>query len=77
MFFPLILIVIGVIFLLKNLGFISGSAWDVIWPSLLIIWGLSMIFSSRQRREQYWWSWYWPRSSRRAHSPEEKQHPQQ
>ncbi len=38
------LIVVGVIFLLKNLGIISGVAWDIIWPTALIAFGLVLIF---------------------------------
>jgi hypothetical protein len=47
LFFPLLLIAIGVIFLLSNLGIISGDAWTLIWqfwPLLLIVIGLDNIF---------------------------------
>jgi len=43
MFFGLLLILIGLIFLLKQLGILSGSVWGVIWPALLIIWGLVIL----------------------------------
>ncbi len=42
-FFPLLLIVIGIIFLLENLGILQGSAWDLIlrlWPLLLVVMGV-------------------------------------
>jgi hypothetical protein len=55
MFWAIFLIVIGVAFLLKNLGVLPGGAWDVIWPSLLIAWGLSIIFT-RSRA----WGWWCP-----------------
>ncbi len=37
------LIIIGVIFLLKNLGFISADAWDILWPILLTTLGISFV----------------------------------
>jgi hypothetical protein len=40
---PVVLIVIGVVFLMNNLGMLSQSAWDTIllcWPLLLIVIGL-------------------------------------
>jgi hypothetical protein len=44
---PLVLIGAGVIFLLSNLGVLSGNIWDLIfryWPILLIIGGLDGIY---------------------------------
>lgn len=41
--FPIFLIVLGVIFLLNNLGLLADNAWDLLlrlWPVLLIAWGL-------------------------------------
>lgn len=43
LFFPLLLITIGILFLLTNTGVISGSIWDILlryWPVLLIMMGL-------------------------------------
>jgi len=37
------LIIIGAIFLFKNLGFISAGVWDILWPILLIIIGISFV----------------------------------
>ncbi len=42
MFCPVFLIVFGLLLLLQNLGYISG-VWHFIWPSLLILWGVSII----------------------------------
>lgn len=53
---PIVLIVIGVVFLLKNLGygfplFETFAKW---WPALLIVWGLVKIFEYAQaKREGY------------------------
>ena len=47
---PLILIALGVIFLLNNLGILSWSVWDVIWrlwPVLLIAIGLDILVGRR------------------------------
>jgi hypothetical protein len=44
MFIGIIIVVVGLAFLLQSLGFISGSAWGVIWPCLLIVFGLGMIY---------------------------------
>lgn len=42
-FFPILLIALGVIFLLKNVGVVTGDIWDTLlnlWPLLLIALGL-------------------------------------
>ncbi len=53
MFFSLALIIIGLIFLLKNTGVISGGVWDIIWPSLIILLGFSLLL---RRRKRYFWT---------------------
>ena len=48
--FPLILIVAGVIFLLQNLGLLTGSAWDMLfslWPLLIILLGINDLIRNR------------------------------
>ena len=47
MFFGALVLVIGVVFLLKNLGYIGGSVWDIVWPSIIIIAGLAMVFRAK------------------------------
>ena len=47
MFFAISVIIIGVTFLLSNLGIISGFGWGLVWPSLLILWGISAILRPR------------------------------
>jgi hypothetical protein len=47
LFGPLLLIALGVIFLLKNIGALTGDVWGNVlnlWPVLLIVWGLDSIF---------------------------------
>jgi len=41
-FVSFVLIIIGVVFLLKNLGLIDASAWSVIWPLLIVVLGIKM-----------------------------------
>ena len=44
---PLLLIGAGIVFLLSNLGMVSGSIWDILfryWPVLLIIGGLDAVY---------------------------------
>jgi len=51
MFFPLVIIIVGVIMLLENLGVITGNIWEWVWPSLIVILGLSMLFKPSRRRQ--------------------------
>lgn len=50
MFFPLAIIIIGVILLLENLGVITGNIWEWVWPSLIVILGLSMLFKPFRKK---------------------------
>ncbi|MDO8504350.1 MAG: DUF5668 domain-containing protein [Candidatus Liptonbacteria bacterium] len=38
------LIVLGGLFLLKNMGILLTGVWSVLWPIILIAWGVSMFF---------------------------------
>jgi hypothetical protein len=47
---PILLIGLGVVFLLNNLGLLSWSVWDVVlrlWPLLLVAWGLDLMLGRR------------------------------
>ncbi len=44
--FPLTLVVIGAVLLLKELGYLHGNVLRY-WPVLLIVWGLGMIWAAR------------------------------
>ena len=57
MIFGLILIIIGVVFLLQNLGYISEGAWSIIWPVILVVIGLG-ILSKRKEEGFYWKEWF-------------------
>jgi len=49
MFLGLLVFVVGVIFLFQNLGYIGGNVWNIIWPALVIVVGLSMIMRPKLR----------------------------
>ncbi|MFC1651709.1 LiaI-LiaF-like domain-containing protein [Patescibacteria group bacterium] len=53
MFFPLVLISLGVIFLLKNLGYISTDTWDVLWPILIIAAGISFLLGKFRAKRKF------------------------
>lgn len=46
MFFGLLLIIVGVVFLLQNLGIVSGSVWNLIWPLIIMLLGISIILKT-------------------------------
>ncbi len=51
MWFGVTLIVVGVIFLLDSIGFLSHEAWDIIWPVMIIIIGIFVLFKKPTIRE--------------------------
>ncbi|MBI4216317.1 MAG: hypothetical protein HY687_02855 [Chloroflexi bacterium] len=59
MFVGSVLVVVGVIALLVNMGVLTltGSLWGYVWPSLLIIIGLS--FLTRRNRRSHWFRGPW------------------
>ena len=56
MFIGLVLIAVGVIALLVNLGVLAGSIWNYTWPAVLIIAGLLFIARPFGRRSG-WHGW--------------------
>lgn len=57
-----ILIIIGVLFFLKNAGIVAWS-WSVIWPLLLVGLGIYVAFVSR--RIAGWWNKIWEKVSKK------------
>ena len=53
MILPLFLIIIGSVFLLKNLGYISVSMWGIIWPVFFIVFGIGILL--RKGRDDFFW----------------------
>ena len=43
-------IVVGIIFLLNNFGFIHWNAWGKLWPLFVIIAGIFMLLRPRRNR---------------------------
>ena len=41
--FGLILVVLGILFILEEMGFIQGDFWGYFWPIILIIVGLNIM----------------------------------
>ena len=56
MFFGLALVVVGIIFLLEKFGIISGSIWGFVRPSLIILFGITMIFHKRRWGRGWHWN---------------------
>jgi hypothetical protein len=48
MFIGFVILALGVLFLLKNLGVIYGDLWDYLWPAAIIALGISIIFKKRR-----------------------------
>jgi hypothetical protein len=55
MFIASLFVIIGVVFLLRNLGVISGDVWGVIWPIALVAFGLYLFL------KHYYWKMFWDR----------------
>ncbi|MCK4520384.1 hypothetical protein KAT95_00765 [Candidatus Parcubacteria bacterium] len=56
MLFALIFILLGVIFLAKNLGIITTQTWGITWPCILIligVWLLIMKYEWRIRKNKF------------------------
>ena len=53
MFFGIVILILGVIFLLNNLGIITGEVWPIIWPCLIIAFGLAIV-CRRKKRDDKW-----------------------
>jgi len=53
MFFPTVLLIIGIVWLLSNLGILEGQIWDIIWPIILIGFAVSMFFKERKCRTTF------------------------
>ncbi|HYM19533.1 MAG TPA: hypothetical protein VEW28_00855 [Candidatus Kapabacteria bacterium] len=49
MFWGALLVIIGATIMLRNVFDIHLPLWDVIFPSLLILWGVSLLFKNVSR----------------------------
>jgi hypothetical protein len=48
MFLGVLLLILGILLLLREMGLIYGNFWDYVWPIALIALGASMIFKSKK-----------------------------
>ncbi len=55
MFIAFFFILLGVVFLLRNLGILSGDVWGILWPLILISIGLAMLLKI------HYWKTFWGR----------------
>ncbi|MDD5749623.1 MAG: DUF5668 domain-containing protein [Patescibacteria group bacterium] len=56
--FGLFLVIVGVFFLLKNMGIIAGDFWGYLWPLLIIFLGLSIADKSKKKKgDGGCWCW--------------------
>ncbi len=53
--FGIFLIIIGGVFLAKNVGIIDEAAWDVIWPLALVAFGLYLV--AKHHKHGSWCDW--------------------
>lgn len=62
MFISLFFIITGSVFLLKNLGIITTDVWGIIWPLVLISFGIYLFLKARRYR--LFWDRVWQRFER-------------
>lgn len=46
-FGPIIIILLGVLFLLDNLDVLAGNAWNYVWPVIIVLIGLRILIGKR------------------------------
>lgn len=49
MWFGVVLIVVGVVFLLQNLGYVTGDVWNVVWPAFIVLLGISVLLKKERK----------------------------
>ena len=57
MFIALIFIILGAVFLLKNLGLITTGSWSIVWPLILVLIGVYFLWKRyewKRWREKIW-----------------------
>lgn len=48
MFVGLVILALGVLFLLENLGVLTGDIWEYLWPVAIIALGISILVKKRK-----------------------------
>ena len=57
MFISFLFIIIGIVFLFKNLGIITNDIWEIIWPLILI--GFAVYLTLKTHRFGLFWNRIW------------------
>ncbi len=55
--FGYLVLIVGVLLLLQNLGWISGTFWGIVWPIIIIAIGLGIISKSKCCGWGRWGHW--------------------
>lgn len=50
MFWGYLLIIVGLVLLLKNLGILTTVAWEIMYPAVIILIGLAIIFKKKKHK---------------------------
>ncbi|MCL4560244.1 MAG: DUF5668 domain-containing protein [Chloroflexi bacterium] len=53
LFWGALILLVGLLFLLQNLGIVTGSIWGIIWPLVIILIGLQLLFGRVLYRNRY------------------------
>ena len=53
--FGIFLVIIGGVYLAKNTGYLTQGSWDLIWPLVLVAFGLYLI--AKRHRHGNWCDW--------------------
>ncbi len=57
MFFGIAFLIIGIGWLLQNMGYIPGEP-DIFWPVIFIAFGLSILFGRKSSSKWCCWDWH-------------------
>lgn len=52
MWVGVVLIVVGFIFLLQSLGFVTGDVWNFVWPAIIVMLGVFIIINKRKEDDK-------------------------
>ena len=61
--FGLFLIIVGLLFLLQEFGWIQGGFWGYFWPIVIILFGLSLL--KKKNGNECWCGWCFPHGKKK------------
>jgi steroid 5-alpha reductase family enzyme len=53
MFIAIFIFVVGLVLLLTNLGIVTVSVWDIVWPILIMVFAISMFLHKKCRGHRF------------------------